>query len=76
MKMKHFLFFFKVFLTLNDESEEGELGSMDNVGQQMIREKSPSASPLHTTPLQDTGATKDNSIAAKKGFSIGSVDVQ
>lgn len=72
-----FPFIIKVFLALNDESEEGELGSMDNVGQQMIREKSPSASPIHSsTSAQDKGATQGNFIAANKGFAIENVDVQ
>lgn len=67
----------EVFLALNDESEEGEFGSMDNVGQQMIREKSPSASPIHSsTSAQDNGATQGNFIAANKGFAIENVDVQ
>lgn len=68
----------KVFLALNDESEEGELGSMDNVGQQMIRDKSSSASPIHSsTPVQESAATQDSSsTAANKGFAIERVDVQ
>lgn len=60
---------------LNDESEEGELGTMDNVGQQMLREKSPSASPVHASLPQENGA-QGNYMAANKGFVIETVDVQ
>lgn len=65
----------EVFLVLNDESEEGELGSMNNVGQHMISEKSPSASPSHTSSLQENGM-QDNYMAANKGYVIESVEVK
>lgn len=65
----------EVFLILNDESEEGELGSMNNVGQQMIREKSPSASPSHTASPQEN-ETQDNYMTTNKGFVIESVEVK
>ena len=61
---------------LNDESEEGEFGSMDNVGQQMIREKSPSASPVNTPSPQENTRAQDNYMTTNNGFIIGDVDVQ
>ncbi|KAG0725814.1 ATP-binding cassette sub-family A member 5 [Chionoecetes opilio] len=65
----------EVFLVLNDESEEGELGSMDDVGQQMVRQKCPSASPTHSASAQENTAT-DNYLTSNKGFVIETVDVQ
>lgn len=64
-----------MFLVLNDESEEGELGSMNNVGQQMIREKSPSASPSHASSVQEN-EMQDNYMTTNKGFMIESVEVK
>lgn len=61
----------KVFLSLNEEHAEEQ--SVENLGQQMIRDKSPSASPLHAPATENGTATE---TANTKGFAINAVDIE
>ncbi|XP_069935833.1 cholesterol transporter ABCA5 isoform X2 [Cherax quadricarinatus] len=74
----------EVFLVLSEENEESEIHSMEDIGHKVLKDKSSSSSPLHTSSsevqeqnMNGTQQTGDRvNIMDTNGFAINAVDVK